>query len=208
MRFLRRILADQVAEPQGLLGRLVGWMMARGNQESNEWMVSLLDLEEDDHVLEIGFGPGTAIREIAAQTSKGHVAGIDVSEAMIDQATKLNQEAVDAGRVDLRLGEATSMPWPSDRFDKALAVNVIYLWPHLDPVLSEIRRVLKPRGLLALYLAPVEQMEKLGFSEVETFTLHIPEKVRKVCRETGFTRVEQTSAQMEEGTGVCVKAWK
>lgn len=76
------------------------------------------------------------------------------------------------------------------------------------PVLSEIRRVLKPQGLLALYLAPVEQMERLGFSEMETFTLHTPEEVRKACREAGFIRVEQTSAQMEEGTGVCVKAWK
>ncbi len=206
--FLKRIMADQAAMPRGLLGRFVGRMMARGNLESNEWVVSLLELEEDDHVLEVGFGPGTAIRKLAAKTTKGHVAGIDISKAMVEQATSLNEEAVNDGRVDLRLGKATSMPWPSDRFDKALAVNVIYLWPNLDPVLSEIKRVLKPGGMLALYLAPIELMDKLGFTEVDTFTFHTREEVERACADAGFTKVEGTSAEIGEGTGVSVMAWK
>jgi ubiquinone/menaquinone biosynthesis C-methylase UbiE len=206
--FIKRRMAGQAAEPRGLLGRFAGRMMARGNVESNAWVISLLDPEEDDHVLEIGFGPGTAIREASRKTTKGHVAGIDISKAMVDQATSLNQQAVRDGQVDLRLGEAKSMPWPEDRFDKALAVNVIYLWPELDPVLTEIKRVLKPRGMLALYLAPLELMDNLGFSQVDSFTFHTPEEVERACTDAGFAKVEETSTQFGEGAGVCVMAWK
>lgn len=205
---IKKIIADQAGKPRGIMGRFVGRMMSKNNLESNEWVVSLLDLESDDYVLEIGFGPGTAIRLVAENTKNGHVAGIDISKAMVDQAISLNQQAVSEGRVELRLGEATSIPWPENSFDKALAVNVIYLWPKIKPVLTEILRVLKPGGKIALYLAPIELMEKLGFSELDSFTFHRPSEVLQACAETGFSKVEETSAQIGEGAGVCIMAWK
>ncbi|MEE9217353.1 MAG: class I SAM-dependent methyltransferase, partial [Anaerolineales bacterium] len=205
---LKRILADQAAKPRGLLGRVAGRLMARVNLESNEWVVSLLDVQMEDHVLEIGFGPGTAIREAAQEAKEGHVAGIDISEAMVALASSLNQEAIDVGRVDLRLGEAASLPWEVDRFDKVFAVNVIYLWPRLDPILKEIRRVLKQGGLVALYLAPLEIVERLGFREIDLFTIHSSGAVQQAFKESGFVQVEQESARIGDGIAVCVMARK
>jgi ubiquinone/menaquinone biosynthesis C-methylase UbiE len=183
-------------------------MMAKSNLESNKWVISLLDVEDDDHVLEIGFGPGTSIRDVTALTSRGRVAGIDISQTMVDQATNLNQKAVGEGRVDLRVGEATSIPWSADSFDKALAVNVIYLWPELGPVLVEIKRILNPGGVIGLYLAPIEMMERLGFTEVDSFTFHTPEEVKQACRDAGYSRVDEKSAPIGGGAGICILAWK
>ncbi len=205
---LKWLGASQAAKPRGFMGRFVGRMMAKSTRESNKWVVSLMDLKDDDRVLEIGFGPGTAIQEIFKITKNGHVAGIDISKSMVDQATSLNEKAVTEGRLDLRLGDVKSMPWPSDHFDKALAVNVIYLWPNLAPVLSEIRRVLKLHGTLALYLAPIETMEALGFSGHDLFTIHTQEEAERACKEAGFAKIERASVQRGEGTGVCIMAWK
>ena len=205
---LKRMIGNQSANPSGFFGRFVVRMMAKSNFDSNRWMVSLLDIKDYDHVLEIGFGPGTAIKEILKITTNSHVSGIDISKLMVDQVTSLNQKAVTKGRLDLRLGEATSMPWDSNNFDKVLAVNVIYLWPILKPVFIEIIRVLKPNGILALYLAPIEMMDALGFSDLDAFTLHTQEDVLKACKEAGFVKTETTSTQMGEGTGVCIMAWK
>jgi len=205
---VKRLMAGQAAKPHGFMSRFVGRAMSKSNLESNKWMVSQMDLNDGDDVLEIGFGPGTAIQEILEITKNGHVAGIDISRSMVDQATSLNEKAFTEGRLDLRMGEATSMPWPSNRFEKALAVNIIYLWPILDPVLNEIKRVLKPNGTLALYLAPVEKMDALGFSELDLFTIHTQEEVERACKDAGFAKIEWTSAQIDEGTGVCVTAWK
>ncbi len=53
-------LRAQAARPTGLPGRMVGWVLAHrsSNRRRNAWAVSLLDVQRDDRVLEIGFGPG------------------------------------------------------------------------------------------------------------------------------------------------------
>ncbi len=56
---------SQFAHPKGLLGRFVGIILALKNRERNAWTISTLDIQPDDQVLEIGFGPGQAIQEIA-----------------------------------------------------------------------------------------------------------------------------------------------
>ena len=69
--FKQRILETVVRQfhrPTGFAGRAAGWVMAtRGsNRKRNVWAVGLLDVQPDDRVLEIGFGPGVAIAELRA----------------------------------------------------------------------------------------------------------------------------------------------
>jgi hypothetical protein len=54
---------SQFHRPAGLLGRVVGWIMANrpSNIERSRWTVDLLNVQPTDHVLEIGFGPGLAL---------------------------------------------------------------------------------------------------------------------------------------------------
>jgi protein-L-isoaspartate O-methyltransferase len=40
-------------------------------------MGSLLDVQPDDRVLEIGFGPGLAIRELSRVAHEGYICGLD-----------------------------------------------------------------------------------------------------------------------------------
>src|SRR6266516_5174338 len=98
----------QFRRPHGFGGRAVGWIMAtRGsNRERNIWAVGLLDVQPHDRVLELGFGPGVAVREFASRATSGLVVGVDHSEVMLRQARKRNAAAVRAGRVDLRVGTA------------------------------------------------------------------------------------------------------
>src|SRR5262245_47145454 len=122
-------LVSQFGHPSGLLGRLVGTIMAYENRERNQWAVALLDIQPTDHVLEVGFGPGLAIQEAARLAAKGVVAGVDASEIMLGQARRRNAAAVRAGRVDLRLGSAEALPFPDGAFDKAFVVNSVHHWP-------------------------------------------------------------------------------
>ena len=51
----------QFGHPRGTAGAMAGWVMAlrRSNRRRNAWVVSLLDVQPTDRVLEIGFGPGS-----------------------------------------------------------------------------------------------------------------------------------------------------
>src|SRR5262245_30586618 len=84
----------QFYRPAGLLGVVVGWIMASrdSNVERLQWTVSLLGIKDGDRVLELGFGPGVAIgMSAAAAGPKGRVVGIDHSTVMFAQATRRNK---------------------------------------------------------------------------------------------------------------------
>lgn len=89
-----RSFNSQFANPHGLLGRLAGTIMSFENRERNRWAISLLNLQQGDRVLEVGFGPGWAIQQMARIAVNGFVAGVDSSETMVQQAGRRNVDAI------------------------------------------------------------------------------------------------------------------
>jgi SAM-dependent methyltransferase len=193
-----RRVAPQFRRPTGPLGRGAGWIMGNraSNRERNTWAVSLLDIQPTDRVLEIGFGPGLAISEIARLATDGHVCGIDHSDVMLRQASRRNAEGVSSGRVDLRLGSVENLPAFDERFDKILAVNAIQFVA--DPVecLANLRALLTVGGRVAIAQQPrcpgatdetsaqrgqqiAAHLTQAGFSDVRVETLKLKPAV--VC---------------------------
>lgn len=140
----------QAGLPNGWVGYLFGHVMAWHNRLDAEWTVDLLAVSDADCVLEVGFGPGLAIKRIVDMHPACYITGIDHSKAMLNFARKLNRAALDAGRVELALGSAEALPFAEATFDKAFTINCIYFWPELLAGLRELYRVLKPGGCLAV----------------------------------------------------------
>jgi ubiquinone/menaquinone biosynthesis C-methylase UbiE len=158
-RVRRAVTAKVVAQfhrPTGLGGRLAGWEMAArsSNRRRNRWVVSLLDLTATSRVLEIGFGPGIALREAARRAVEGTVIGVDHSPVMLRQATRRNAAAIRAGRVRLYLGSADELPPLDGGFDRIYAVNSIGFWNDPDACLVTLRGLLGPNGRTAIASQP------------------------------------------------------
>jgi SAM-dependent methyltransferase len=154
-RAVEKITA-QFGRPRGLWGGMVGWIMAlrSSNRRRNVWAVSLLDVGSRDRVLEIGFGPGIAIREISRIATEGYVCGVDHSERMLRQASRRNAAAIAAGRVDLRLASVDELPAFGVAFDRILAVNTVLFWHRPVRSFAELRRLLRPGGRIAVAHQP------------------------------------------------------
>src|ERR671910_197830 len=155
----QRVIAAVRAQfgcPTGFWGRAAGLLMAHrtSNRRRNAWAISLLDVRPEDRVLEIGFGPGIAIRELARLAAEGYVCGIDHSELMLRRAKRLNAEGLRRGVVDLRLGSVDELPTFDEPFDKILAVNAMMFWREPVARLEELRRLLRPGGLIAVAYQP------------------------------------------------------
>ena len=73
-----------------------------GNAALNDFMKELLSLKENEHVLEIGFGTGKLISEMAKRVNKGLIEGIDLSDVMVATAKKKNKKYIAEGKVILR----------------------------------------------------------------------------------------------------------
>jgi ubiquinone/menaquinone biosynthesis C-methylase UbiE len=153
---LRAAVVSQFIHPRGLWGRLAGWEMALrpSNRRRSAWAVELLDVGPTDRVLEIGFGPGIAIRELTRRANEGHVFGLDHSKEMLRQATNRNARAVRAGLVDLRLGSVEHLPDFRGPLDRVLAVNNLGMWPDPDQVLKNLRKLIPSRGRIAIVSQP------------------------------------------------------
>lgn len=136
--------------PAGLLGRLGGLIMARGNRGIARRAIGLLDVQPGHAVLEVGFGPGVGVELLLEAAAKGRVAGVDPSNEMLEQARARNAKAVAAGRADLRLGVAEALPFGDADFDRAMAINSMQIWSDRAAGLRELRRVLKPGGRIVL----------------------------------------------------------
>src|ERR1700678_1558094 len=64
---LDRDVIGQAHRPRGAAGLVTAWEMARrpSNRQRNRWVVSLLDVQPADRVLEIGFFPRGALGGVA-----------------------------------------------------------------------------------------------------------------------------------------------
>jgi ubiquinone/menaquinone biosynthesis C-methylase UbiE len=153
-----KAIVGQFHRPRGAGGRVAGWVMAHraSNRQRNIWVVSLLDVQPTDHVLEIGFGPGIAIAELSRRVGPGgHVYGIDHSEVMLQQATRRNGAAIGAGRVTLSLASVDQLPQSLEGpLDAILAVNSLGFWPAPAERLGELRQRLRPGGRIAVASQP------------------------------------------------------
>jgi SAM-dependent methyltransferase len=146
----------QFGRPTGLWGRAAGLLMAHrsSNRRRNAWVVSLLEVRPDDRVLEIGFGPGLAIRELGRLATGGYVCGIDHSELMLRRASRLNADAIERGVIDLRFGSVEQLPAFDEPFDKILVVNASMFWQEPVARLEELRSLLRSSGLIAVAHQP------------------------------------------------------
>jgi ubiquinone/menaquinone biosynthesis C-methylase UbiE len=131
-------------EPHGPVGRMFGWVMERTNAASYR---AAADRLPSGDLLEIGFGTGALIERLVKNGAK-LVAGVDPSVLMVDVARKRNAGSA----VDLRLGDASSLPWPDASFDGVAALHSWQFWAPPETCLAEVQRVMRPNAMMVLIL--------------------------------------------------------
>jgi ubiquinone/menaquinone biosynthesis C-methylase UbiE len=204
---LSHILAKQLRQPSGWLGRVIGFVL-RINRQGIDWTVGLLDIRPTDHVLEVGFGSGYGIEQAAALAFRGRVAGIDFSETMVQQARARNAYVRAGGRVDLTHGEASALPYPENSFDKVFATNVVYFWQDPMANLKELRRVMKPGGRLALYVIAKEELAGMKITQTGVYVLYTGDDLVRLLAQAGFHNARFETKSERFRTGVCALAEK
>jgi SAM-dependent methyltransferase len=93
-------------------------------------------------LLDAGCGSGLAL-ELAVRRGAA-VAGLDASAALIEIARERAPEA------DLQVGELEELPYPDDTFDVVTAFNSVQYAGDPAGALTELARVVRPGGLVAV----------------------------------------------------------
>jgi ubiquinone/menaquinone biosynthesis C-methylase UbiE len=160
-------------------------------------------LEPGMRVLDVGCGPGSISLGFAQIVAPAEVVGIDVEPGQVATAQALASER---GVVNIRFeaGRAEALPYADGLFDAAFTHTLLEHVPDPLAVLREMRRVLKPDGLIGVRdgdvggrlifppdqtmyeaLALYERMWRLNGGNPEQ-----GRRQRSLLREAGFDRLE------------------
>ncbi len=159
------------SQAQALLNPLRRWIMpVRATLER-------FDIRPGQTVLELGPGPGYYSIETAQMVGpEGRLLCLDIQRGMLDVlAGRLTEAGAD--NAGLAVADAMHLPLAASSVDRAFLVTVLGEVPDPDAALTELRRVLKPRGLLGF-------CESLGDPDIVFLG-----KLRNLCGRHGFEEV-------------------
>jgi ubiquinone/menaquinone biosynthesis C-methylase UbiE len=147
-----------------------------------------LDRVEQDprRILDVGTGTGAGALRLAERFPEAEIVGVDLSEAMLDQARRNTPEEL-RSRVTFERADASALPFAGDSFDLAAHANMI-------PFFDEVARVVAPGGQ-ALF----------AFSSGAGTPIYVPaQRLRSELARRGFTEF----AEFHAGRGDALLARK
>ena len=165
-----------------------------------------LNAKENEKILEIGFGTGHSIIELAKSVGEsGKVYGIDLSEAMYKITQSKIEKAGLTERVILKLGDAAKLQFENDFFDAIFMSFTLELFdtPEIPVVLKECQRVLKAGGRICIVAMSkpekINIITKLYEWSHRKFPKYIdcrPILVQKSLKDAGFHIIDSSEMMM------------
>ncbi|MCP6727516.1 MAG: class I SAM-dependent methyltransferase [Patescibacteria group bacterium] len=193
-------IASQLRKPNGFIGRvLISRILNKANAKMNNVTLSSLELKDSDRVLEVGFGGGALLTEMARLKSKAVFYGADFSQDMVALCQKRMHGLISEGRLKLDCASVENLPYETETFTKICSVNTIYFWEDCNEAIKELKRVLKKNGILVLTFG-----DKVSMSEQTVtnhgFNLYTSLEVQQVMEEEGFTNIQIKQGQDSSGS--------
>jgi len=102
------------------------------------------------HILDVATGTGDLAITLAKRIPGCRVTGIDLSQGMIDRGSAKVEAAGLSGRVSLQVADCLALPMPDNTFDCVTVAYGVRNFEHLREGYSEMLRVLRPGGMLAV----------------------------------------------------------
>lgn len=121
----------------------------RGAEATRE-LAERLELNADDHVLDVGSGIGGPSRMLAARYGC-RVTGVDITEAYCRLAREMARWVGLDGLLDYRTADALALPFAAASFDVVWTQHAAMNIEDKARLYGEMRRVLKAGGRLGLY---------------------------------------------------------
>jgi arsenite methyltransferase len=128
---------------------LLGGELHPGGRDSTRRSLELIMLGREDRLLDVASGDGTSAL-LAAGEFGANVTGVDYGEAAVIGAIAAAREERLDYRVRFARGDAEDLTLPDDAFDAVLCECSLCAFPDKERAVTEMARVLRPGGRLAV----------------------------------------------------------
>ena len=183
----------------GPSGAAMALLFALGRGRAARVAAELAGVRPGDHVVDVGCGPGTAVRVAARRGATG--VGVDPAPVMLRVARLLTRPGRPVG---WHRGTAEALPLADGSATVWWSLATVHHWQDVAAGLAEARRVLRPGGrLLAVerrIVAGAEGVASHGWEEAQAASF------AAACRAAGLADVAVSTARIGPGDQLVVRA--
>ena len=178
--------------PRGFIGWIMGWVMPIFHDSIYKLVYPVLDLQPQDNLLEVACGSGHFLKKYASNVKR--IAGLDLSDVMINMAKRKNKDRVAAGTAEFVQGEAMKLPWKDNTFSVVTSIgSFVYFSKPLESI-REMYRVLYPGGRTVVSIEwnaedKVDHSKKIKEWGIQ---IHSEEDIRSIMMQAGFSDISFT----------------
>jgi cyclopropane fatty-acyl-phospholipid synthase-like methyltransferase len=185
----RNLIARQFKKPTGLFGNISSNIMIKGNRNKYDTLIKDMDLQSNDQLLEIGYGPGIGIHMITQLCESCSIHGVDFSKLMYKKASNYNKSNIEKGKVQLQYGDYLNISMGQNKYDKIFCLNVIYFWNELYQPFEKTISLLKTDASFYIYMADADMLIKKRAPDA-VFNKYSIEQVVESLKSAGFSKIE------------------
>lgn len=120
-------------------------LMGRWSRRLAPQFIEFAGLKDGERVLDVGCGTGSLTFELPKAANVAEIKAIDYSPVFVEEAKRRNNDP----RIGIEQADASSLPFPDGRFDRALALLVLHFVPEAAKAVAEMLRVVRPQGVVA-----------------------------------------------------------
>ncbi|HKF51760.1 MAG TPA: class I SAM-dependent methyltransferase [Candidatus Acidoferrales bacterium] len=170
--------------------------MNRSHSKLTDWGLQHVSIAPNFTILDVGCGGGRTVSKLAALATQGKVFGVDFSDASVAASKKINAQWIADGRVEIREGSVSQLPFADAMFDLVTAVETHFWWPNLPSDMREVFRVTKPGGTAILIAEIYKGANTMASKMFEKHgarlgaTLLSVEEHRELLANAGFSDVQ------------------
>ncbi len=178
-------IESQLSFPEGCKGLEMARLMNDTNTNMTLATIEALAITDHHTVVELGHGNCAHLPHIIQRGADIHYCGLEISPTMQQEASRLHGELATPANARFLLYDGIHIPLPNLSADRVMTVNTVYFWNDPQGLLSEIHRILKPGGKLAITFAQKKFMQHLPFVR-DKFTLYDTDAITGLLHRTAF----------------------
>jgi len=120
-------------------------LMGRWSRKLAPNFIEFAGISEGERILDVGCGTGSLTFELAKHADLKEIQAIDFSPVFVAAAKSRNTDP----RISIQQADATALPFDDGSFDRAMALLVLHFVPDASRAIAEMRRVVRPGGVVA-----------------------------------------------------------
>jgi cyclopropane fatty-acyl-phospholipid synthase-like methyltransferase len=186
--------------PGSLIARIPGCITGSHDKQHIDWALTQLKVQPYQHLLEVGYGSGQLLEEVARTLKIGFLAGIEPSLPLYQQAYRRNKRFIRQQLLQLHIGELHELSYPPHYFHTIYGSDIHLSWKDPPTEFIRLSSLLKSRGRMVMLFRPR--------SRKDAHLREAAEKIQEDYREVGLTDIRIEYRDLYPATCIAATGYK